>query len=216
MKNVHRKENGSVNSIAFLLVMIFAVMLIFIVSIKFQIVYAAKHDILNALESSSYGALINEKEITYESIYDLADNGYEAVRYASLAADADKAYNTFKSALENNLCGISGYNAGNVIDDMKISEFIVYNVTASTDSGIMHRDVNEYRYNSTGLVSHRTYRGAADDGSIVTPTGKTVTETCVYSRVDYTVRIYKQQKFNACLDLTCSIRRDSGGEHDIN
>lgn len=37
-----KKEEGSANSIAFMLVMIFAVMLIAVVTVKVQMVYAAK------------------------------------------------------------------------------------------------------------------------------------------------------------------------------
>lgn len=206
-----KKEEGSANSIAFMLVMIFAVMLIAVVTVKVQMVYAAKKDVLNALEASEYGALLNEKDMTYKSIFDLADNGYEAIRYASLAVDPDKAYNSFSSAVSNNINGVSG----NVtIGDMQVTEFRVYNVTGASDGGL-HRDVEEYVYNTSGRVAHNIYRNAAADGSVTTPTGKVVTDTCVYARVDYTIRIYKNEKMNAYLDLTCGIRRDNPGEHDI-
>lgn len=97
---------------------------------------------------------------------------------------------------------------------MQVTEFRVYNVTGASDGGL-HRDVEEYVYNTSGRVAHNIYRNAAADGSVTTPTGKVVTDTCVYARVDYTIRIYKNEKMNAYLDLTCGIRRDNPGEHDI-
>lgn len=211
-----KKESGSINSIAVVLIMLSAVILIFITAMKTRMITAAKVNIQNALEASCYGALITDKGATYDSVKELMDNRNDAVANASLAAVPDTAYNSFKAMIENNLGSMSAYNSKNTtIDNMRLTEFIVYNVVAGTDGGNVHRDIEEYRYNASGLVSHRTHMGAANTGSVITPTGKPVTETSVYCRVDFTINIFKNNKENAYLDLTCAIRRDAHGEHSI-
>lgn len=211
-----KKESGSINSIAVVLIMLSAVMLIFITAMKTRMITAAKVNIQNALEASCYGALITDKGATYDSVKELMDNRNDAVANASLAAVPDTAYNSFKAMIENNLGSMSAYNSKNTtIDNMRLTEFIVYNVVAGTDGGNVHRDIEEYRYNASGLLSHRTHTGAANTGSVITPTGKPVTETSVYCRVDFTINIFKDNKENAYLDLTCTIRRDAHGEHSI-
>lgn len=210
------KEEGSINSTAVIMVILSAVMLIFITAMKTRMITAAKVNIQNAVESSCYGALITDRSVTYDSIKELMDNRYDAVKNGSLSVAHNNAYNSFKTLLENNFGGMAAYNSKNTtIDDMKLTEFIIYNVTAGIDGGNVHRDVEEYRYNASGLVSRRIYTGAADAGSVITPTGKPVTETSVYCRVDFTFNIFKSIKENAYLDLTCTIRRDAHGEHSI-
>lgn len=209
------KEEGNIHIIAWCMMFLFVFIMFMLYIVRINEINTAKSDILSNIDVANHAALLPDKGVADASATELSLVGVDASN-CTMYVQPEVFPARYRAALQRNFSYLADYNDKNeIITNLKLAELYLYNVTARLESGRVVKDIDWYRYDALGnLKEHIHYDNGVALGNVITPNGHIVTDTAVYSKVNFEVETFYGQKVSASLDCTSLIHRDTPGTHN--
>lgn len=210
-----KKDDAVLNVVPFVFcVMALIITLTFFV-IENSIVLFRRNQIEDAITISNLSTLVIDKTECYNSATELLPylTQTEVKEEAALYINPDIAYTTFKTCFVSNLNLINDGTDWKIagienITNIRIDDFIVYNVIPYIENGELKHKVQVYRYAQSGLISVNEITSGTvqtPDGKIILENGEKKSESCSYANIKFRIKTtfnnYSEQAHDSVVEL---------------
>ena len=187
---ITKKTDAKITIYVVLYFMILIFCLVILKEYREHILYNTKIDLEDSLAVSVLSSVLIDDEIVEDSFNELLTLGLteeEAYKNATLFVEPYSAYDNMQEYLKLNL-GLSEsweYVENPYVDTITLENYIVYNVITVVENGTFRKDIEVYEFANGSLSSHDYFTNGVADGSVISPNGTTIKNTCCYARIGF-------------------------------